>query len=219
VRGTGALEDTGWAVSGALGGAAAAASSAADVARSRLAADEASAAGDGGTGRMRTAGVMAPAVSAADSAAADAGAADPGAADPAAGTAPGGSVRRCRSDRRVAGGVWIALAPGERRGSGLPDRNRSGWSVRPACPASAGTAFAAAPGVRAGKKPRRSCPGVSPPVPGIRRGSSGGSSSGGGRLSSAMRRTPQAAIRAPEPRSTAAQDGPPYNRNRPFSRN
>ncbi len=200
VREAGALEDTGGvtacAFSGALGGAAAAASSAAEVARRRLAADEASAAGDGGPGRMRTAGVMAPGVSAAGPGAADPGAAgpgaaDPGAADPAAGTAPGGSVCRCRSDRRVAGGVWIALAPGERRGSGPPDRNRSGCSVCPECTAWDGIAFAVVPGVRAGKKPRLSCPGVSPPVPGIRRGSSCDSSSGGGRLSSAMRRTPK----------------------------
>jgi len=112
----------------------------------------------------------------------------------------------------------MGLAPGERRGSEVAGRCCSGCSTCPACGVSGGTAGVAVPGVRAVRKPRLACPGVSPAVPGIRRGRRRGSS-GAGRLSSDMRRTPKLQFRRLAQVISAAQDGPAYNRNHPFSRN
>jgi hypothetical protein len=198
--------------------AAAAAMCAAEVARSKLAAEEASDAGDGAPASQLVEGAPArgAAGAVAAGAAADVVVAADWAGDAAAGPVwPRGSARLPGTGRRAVGGVWIALAPGERCGSELPGRGRCGsagaWSR-------AGDCLAADP--RAGRKPRRTCPGVSPFAPGTRRGSSDGSSCGGGRLSSAMRRTPPSCNEGALLQvNSAAQDGLPYNRNRPFSRN
>ena len=178
---------TGGAVmGGSAATAAAAAISAADVARSKLAAEAASDVGDGAPasqladggsalGRAVAGGALTGVVVAA-------GWPESSAAGP---VWPRGSARLMGIGRRAVGGVWIALAPGERCGSEPPGRGGSAGPWSRACDCLA----AADP--RAGRKPRRTCPGVSPFAPGTRRGSSDGSSCGGGRLSSAMRRTPQ----------------------------
>jgi hypothetical protein len=199
---------------GSAATAAAAAISAADVARSKLAAEEASDAGDGAPSSQLSEAKSARRAVGADGPAADA-AGRAGAA--AAGAVwPRGSERLPGAARRAVGGVWIALAPGERRGSELAGRGRGGsvgpWSGSGDCLAAADP--------RAGRNPRRTCPGVSPFAPGTRRGSSDGSSCGGGRLSSAMRRTPPAATKGALLQvNSAAHQGLPYNRNRPSRRN
>ena len=206
----------GSAMGGAAATAAAAAISAAAVARSKLAAEEASDAGDGAPASQLVEGAPARGAAGPDGAVAAGAVADvvvaaDWAGDAAAGPVwPRGSARLPSTGRRAVGGVWIALAPGERCGSELPGRGRCGsagaWSR-------AGDCLAADP--RAGRKPRRTCPGVSPFAPGTRRGSSDGSSCGGGRLSSAMRRTPQLQSGRPTPtqqrstRRAAVQPKPP----------
>ena len=206
----------GSAMGGAAATAAAAAISAAAVARSKLAAEEASDAGVGAPASQLVEGAPARGAAGPDGAVAAGAVADvevaaDWAGDAAAGPVwPRGSARLPGTGRRAVGGVWIALAPGERCGSELPGRGRCGsagaWSR-------AGDCLAADP--RAGRKPRRTCPGVSPFAPGTRRGSSDGSSCGGGRLSSAMRRTPQLQSGRPTPtqqrstRRAAVQPKPP----------
>jgi hypothetical protein len=58
------------------------------------------------------------------------------------------------SQSSLAGGVWIALAPGERAGSGAPDRDRSGDGFTVGT-LSHGDGCTAPPGAFAGRKPRR----------------------------------------------------------------
>ena len=128
---------------------------------------------------------------------------------------PRGSARLMGIGRRAVGGVWIALAPGERCGSEpRPRPRRLGWPLvaRTRLPCGAGPARGQE---TAANLPRRQPARARHSPWQFRR-----LVRGGGRLSSAMRRTPQLQIRAPGSQvNSAAQDGLPYNRNRPFGRN
>jgi hypothetical protein len=103
-----------------------------------------------------------------------------------------------------AGGRWIALVPGTRLGSPAV----GGRSARGSMSAVVGSASASPGwGVQGARKPRRTCAGVNPFVPGTRRGSGPDClSGGGGRLSSAMLRPPgPQAPRSGHQRNTASR--------------